>query len=556
MGGAPLLLALAAVTVDFGWQPDDKGGIEYIIQIPPGQLEQSGGFTSRIDPRVRGLVSRVVVRVGNGPLPQDFGNLAPNSAPDELAPMLGAIQQVTETQVRQAEDADTVVRGQNGAPNGGFSLPGQMSNTAQPTTQQRGQVAAGNNNVRNGGAAMPSTNSFNNGATTSNQTLQNFRSTSNDASQANATAPPSNDLRNYNDPQSQQPSGNNSTYRDSSWQSNTTQQRGPAPSTSPYDAMTAASNQQTSANQQQIGNNTGIYDRNNPNAGPAYTNDARNNSPLPTFANPNINTTNTGNNSVPGYTSQNQYNANQYAQQQQQQVDTNLQAVNSNQPGYNQQQAAPNGYAGNPNLGPLRNGYGTTNNGQYPNSGQQNDRTGYANNGNQNVGNPLVGYPNQGYQQDLSLPNGYGQPQTGLGSPSYGQGLYNQQTDPRLLIAANAGMFNGSIRDQLAKTESEDKTSAMLLAERERLSTKALELERANDTLAKAKEALLYDNNTLIAESKITKDRLQSMSFFQFFLMVSFLANLYLVVHLSKLYQRYRDLVTTVRASTASAQPV
>ncbi|QDV67788.1 hypothetical protein Poly24_14920 [Rosistilla carotiformis] len=580
MGGAPLLLALAAITVDYGWQPDDKGGIEYIIQIPPGQLEQSGGFTSRIDPRVRGLVSRVVVRVGDGPLPQDFGDLAPNSAPDELGPVLGAIQQVTETQVWEASDPSTVVRGQNGVPNGGFTLPGQMGTAPQTAQQPRTTTnQAAPNSVRNVGNAMPSTSAFtadttnrNTGTTNNaNPALQNFRSGTNDPSQQNAAAAPTNDLRSYNDPRASQAAATgSSTYRDSSWQSNANQPRATAPSTAPYgptrEEMTTATNQQPNLYNTNTNNaaqgapaNNNTYDRNNPNANPAYATDNRNGSPLSTFANPNPNTTTNETNgySAPGYA--NQYGNNQYTQQQPQPNDTNLQTVNSNQPGYNSQQAPQNGYANNQNLGPLRNGYGTGTNGnqgQYPNGNYSGDGTGFVNNGNPNnlnaqSANPGLGYPNPNYNSGL----GYPQSQLGLGSAAYAQGAYGQQTDPRLLIAANGGLFNGSIRDQLGKTESDDKTSALLLAERERLSTKTLELERENDTLAKAKDALLYDNNTLIAESRVTKDRLQSMSVFQFFLMISFLANLYLGVHLSKLYQRYRDLVTTVRASTASAQP-
>src|SRR5690606_32712892 len=119
--------------------------------IPAGQLEQSGGFTSRIDPRVRGLVSRVVVRIGDGPLPQDFGDLAPNSAPAELTPMPGAIQQVTETQVRQSQEPSTVVRGQSGTQAGsGYSFPTQMNSTPQggQASDTGGQVAAGNSGYR------------------------------------------------------------------------------------------------------------------------------------------------------------------------------------------------------------------------------------------------------------------------------------------------------------------------------------------------------------------------------------------------------------------------
>jgi hypothetical protein len=71
MGGLSVLLVIAAMGITYGWQPDDNGGVEYIIQIPPDQLheiERVGEISSLIDPAVRGHVSRVIVQVGNGPL--------------------------------------------------------------------------------------------------------------------------------------------------------------------------------------------------------------------------------------------------------------------------------------------------------------------------------------------------------------------------------------------------------------------------------------------------------------------------------------------------------
>ncbi len=73
MGGVPVLLMIAAMGITYGWQPDDSGGVEYIIQIPPDQLheiERVGEISSVIDPAVRGHVSRVIIQVGNGPLPR------------------------------------------------------------------------------------------------------------------------------------------------------------------------------------------------------------------------------------------------------------------------------------------------------------------------------------------------------------------------------------------------------------------------------------------------------------------------------------------------------
>ncbi len=76
MGGVPILLALAAVTVDYGYQPDGKGGVEYIVQVTPEEFEyakKAGEISSTVDASVRGRVSRFVLRVGNGQLPRDAG---------------------------------------------------------------------------------------------------------------------------------------------------------------------------------------------------------------------------------------------------------------------------------------------------------------------------------------------------------------------------------------------------------------------------------------------------------------------------------------------------
>ena len=73
MGGITALLLLAAGGINYGWKPDDQGGVEYVIQIPPDQLQELqriGQVSSAIDPAVRGHVSRIVVQVGEGPLPR------------------------------------------------------------------------------------------------------------------------------------------------------------------------------------------------------------------------------------------------------------------------------------------------------------------------------------------------------------------------------------------------------------------------------------------------------------------------------------------------------
>jgi len=81
MGAAPVLIMLAAIGVDYGWQPDGTtsprgDNIEYIVQISPDQLQQLqsiGEITSSIDPAVQNRVSRIVVRVGTEKLPRNPG---------------------------------------------------------------------------------------------------------------------------------------------------------------------------------------------------------------------------------------------------------------------------------------------------------------------------------------------------------------------------------------------------------------------------------------------------------------------------------------------------
>lgn len=78
MVSATLFAILAAAGLTYGWQPDRNAGppdgsLEYIIQISPdmvGSIEKVGEITSTIDPSIAGRVSRVIVRIGDGPLPR------------------------------------------------------------------------------------------------------------------------------------------------------------------------------------------------------------------------------------------------------------------------------------------------------------------------------------------------------------------------------------------------------------------------------------------------------------------------------------------------------
>lgn len=95
MGSGSLLLILAAVGVDYGWQPDgtrSRGGgdnLEYIIQIAPdqiGRLQRVGEITSVLDPSISARVTKVVIRVGNGTLPRNAGDQISTPVESTLTP--------------------------------------------------------------------------------------------------------------------------------------------------------------------------------------------------------------------------------------------------------------------------------------------------------------------------------------------------------------------------------------------------------------------------------------------------------------------------------------
>ena len=72
MSGFALLVATAVVGVDYGWQPDAEGQLEYIIQIEPVTLIALRGdrdIVSQIDPYVQN-VRRFRIRVGTEPVPR------------------------------------------------------------------------------------------------------------------------------------------------------------------------------------------------------------------------------------------------------------------------------------------------------------------------------------------------------------------------------------------------------------------------------------------------------------------------------------------------------
>jgi hypothetical protein len=68
---ACVLTAFGALWIDYGWQPLEGGGHEYIIQVPPELLEsmRSGGIESYVPPDVQDI-RRIRITVGSDPLPR------------------------------------------------------------------------------------------------------------------------------------------------------------------------------------------------------------------------------------------------------------------------------------------------------------------------------------------------------------------------------------------------------------------------------------------------------------------------------------------------------
>ena len=75
MAGTWILAVAVVCGVDYGWQPHEDGGLEYIIQIEPWSLEalhQGSPIVSQIPPELRGI-QQFRIQVGRQPLPQDGG---------------------------------------------------------------------------------------------------------------------------------------------------------------------------------------------------------------------------------------------------------------------------------------------------------------------------------------------------------------------------------------------------------------------------------------------------------------------------------------------------
>ncbi len=85
MNGIAVLVSLAVISVDYGWQPASDGQLEYIIQIEPALLEglkNGDEIASEIVPEARG-VRKFRIRVGSGPVPK-IGHLQNSTVPRSL----------------------------------------------------------------------------------------------------------------------------------------------------------------------------------------------------------------------------------------------------------------------------------------------------------------------------------------------------------------------------------------------------------------------------------------------------------------------------------------
>ena len=84
-GALYMILAMSAAGVQFGWQPIDGGGREYIVQVEPQLVDtfRKDGFTSDVPPDLRDI-RRIRIVVGNGPLPNQ-GAMSAAQEPSKLA---------------------------------------------------------------------------------------------------------------------------------------------------------------------------------------------------------------------------------------------------------------------------------------------------------------------------------------------------------------------------------------------------------------------------------------------------------------------------------------
>ena len=155
MGAAPLLLAMAMITADAGWETDGKGGYQYVIQVPAEQwdaVRREGSITSQIPENLRGRISAVKIRIGDGPIPR-HEIVASSKIPTDFPPL---------------PDTQPTVRAQNGTSGSAFQIPPPLAEAGQEVVDSfREQATNGMNDAarRAGQSFSDATNNFVDSAT-------------------------------------------------------------------------------------------------------------------------------------------------------------------------------------------------------------------------------------------------------------------------------------------------------------------------------------------------------------------------------------------------------
>lgn len=167
MNGITVLVSLAVIGVDYGWQPLPDGQLEYIVQIEPSlldELENGEEIVSEILPEARG-VRRFRIRVGTGDVPRiarSQGNTTPRrqspGGSDRPSRGAGAGRGSAVLPPRVNEGASSTVTGEVGPsgddfrPDGFLNLPppppllgpdGKSSVLVPPGGPSGGSVPAG-----------------------------------------------------------------------------------------------------------------------------------------------------------------------------------------------------------------------------------------------------------------------------------------------------------------------------------------------------------------------------------------------------------------------------
>lgn len=532
MGGVPVLLAVAALGVDYGYQPDGNGGVEYIIQVTPEELEharKAGQISSVVDPEVRGRVSRFVLRVGNDQLPRDPGppparsanqpddnDLAHVPAPEidqgirvakpqepssmELPPdpAAGPRRPRTESQnlanQSRALIDDARQQGRNLADQAAGAVDRFEQRMADPLGRLGGNNATANTDPdarsnRRGtaaagarGGAFPSTNPYRNqengGAAGNDVAASPAPGSSRGANRSGQTNRQTADASNPPYPSTQRepqaPATNNSSnYRDDRWKREPSLASGAGAST----PMRSAADRQSSAFDRQSSAAAGNFG-----APPAGVNDVRLQTNGSNLASGTNNQGNSG------------YAPNPAANDGYDRIPTGQYSSTASQP--NAQQP---GYGSNINAA-TQNRPRPEMRGEYGPAPFGNDRVGYNNPGAAGYGPPTpAGYgngPTSGY-----VPPPQSQP-TGPPGPRYASRL--QDDEDQLLLQQSAASDADS------------------------------EKRRPGTAAASGDQAGL------------------PQQVFNGLLLLSLVANAYLIIHMSKLIQRYRDLRINLRSATSS----